>query len=102
MPAFRWTGWEINFGHILTIGVMVFGLFAGYVTMQSDVSQLRERQVATDARLARIETKAEAMAAAAAITERDMVRILSRLEAELGAIRSSLGRLERQADASPR
>jgi hypothetical protein len=102
MPAFRWTGWELNFGHILTISVMVFGLFAGYITMQSDVAQLRERQLATDARLARIETKAEAMAAASAVTERDMVRILARLEAELNAIRTSLGRLERQADSAPR
>ena len=102
MPAFRWTGWDINFGHILTISVMVFGLFTGYLTMQNDVAQLRERQLATDARLARIETKAEAMAAASAVTERDMVRILARLEAELNAIRTYMGRLERQADSAPR
>jgi hypothetical protein len=102
MPAFRWTGWEINFGHILTISVMVLGLAAGYVTMQADVGYLRERQAIMDARVARIETRAEAASAAAAVTERDMVRILARLEAELGAIRSSLGRLERQADSAPR
>ena len=102
MPAFRWTGWDINFGTVLTIATMVIGLTAAYITMQADVVYLRERQAVMDARVARIETRAEAAAAVAAATERDMVRILARLEAELGAIRSSLGRLERQADASPR
>jgi hypothetical protein len=102
MPAFRWTGWELNFGNVLTIAVIVFGLVAGYVTMQSDIAYMRERQAVSDARVARLETRQEAASAASAVIERDTVRILARLEAELNAIRSSLSRLERQADSAPR
>lgn len=91
MPQIRWTGWDVNFGHLLTIITVVVGIVVGWTTMQKDVESLRADVLALKAR-------DDAMTTRMAEADREMVRVMTRLETQLLAITATLTRLERRID----
>lgn len=98
MPKVEWDGWRINLGHVLTIVTIIGGLLVGWNDMQSERAVQRAVNARYEKDLALLTARADVLAAKMTDSERETVRVMTRVETTLSGLQNAIARLERLAE----
>ena len=97
MPEIKWER-TVSLGNLLSIATVLVAVIYGWTRMESEVGALRSANARLEAEFVKLNARADVLNTKMTDSERETVRVLTRVETTLAGLQMAITRLERLAE----